>query len=297
MTRQAHDQFAKQYLEELLSLVGQVETSRDVPSEVRQIDVWFVPTEPQNAQAEMLGLLGKIAANACLLEPFRNPPTPVEVRNCLLKLYSLHGELLRQARREGNSLAEVNLPLLWILSPSASTRLINGFKAELNSEENWTEGVYFFPNLFKTAIVAINQLPVNQDTLWLRVLGRGTTQQQAINQLIALPAENPLRRNILELLANWRINLEIRQNLDSEDDRELIMNLSPAYQQWREATLLEGREEGQRLMVENLLEGRFGSLDEQLSQIIEPMMQLPPRERIQLLLNLSREELLTRFRG
>ncbi|MEC4893657.1 MAG: hypothetical protein SAL07_14785, partial [Oscillatoria sp. PMC 1051.18] len=59
----------------------------------------------------------------------------------------------------------------------------------------------------------------------------------------------------------------------------------------------EGREEGQRLMVENLLEGRFGSLDEQLSQIIEPMMQLPPRERIQLLLNLSREELLTRFRG
>ncbi|MEC4986869.1 MAG: hypothetical protein SAK42_22430 [Oscillatoria sp. PMC 1076.18] len=223
------------------------------------------------------------------------------MRNCLLKLYSLHGELLRQARREKNSLAEVNLPLLWILSPSASTKLINGFKAELNSEENWTEGVYFLPNFFKTAIVAINQLPVNQDTLWLRVLGRGTTQQQAINELIALPAENSLRRNILELLANWRINLEIRQNLDNEDDRELIMNLSPAYQQWREATLLEGREEGkeegQRLMVENLLEGRFGSLDEELSQIIEPMMQLPPRERIQLLLNLSREELLARFRG
>jgi len=32
MTRQLHDQFAKQYLEELLAPLGQVETSRDVVS-------------------------------------------------------------------------------------------------------------------------------------------------------------------------------------------------------------------------------------------------------------------------
>lgn len=33
-----------QYLAELLTPLGHVETSRDVVSEVRQIDVWFVPS-------------------------------------------------------------------------------------------------------------------------------------------------------------------------------------------------------------------------------------------------------------
>lgn len=73
------------------------------------------------------------------------------------------------------------------------------------------------------------------------------------------------------------------------------MNLSPAYLRWRNDTFQEGTLEGQRIMVENLLEERFGSLDEELSQIIARIMQLPVRERTRLLLQLSREELLERF--
>ena len=38
MTRFIHDQFAKQYLTELLSPLGTVETSKDISSEVRQVD-------------------------------------------------------------------------------------------------------------------------------------------------------------------------------------------------------------------------------------------------------------------
>ena len=38
MTRFIHDQFAKQYLTELLTPYGQVETSKDITAEVRQID-------------------------------------------------------------------------------------------------------------------------------------------------------------------------------------------------------------------------------------------------------------------
>jgi len=44
MTRQPHDQLAKEYLEELLAPLGEVKTSKDVKSEVQEIDVWFVPT-------------------------------------------------------------------------------------------------------------------------------------------------------------------------------------------------------------------------------------------------------------
>lgn len=75
------------------------------------------------------------------------------------------------------------------------------------------------------------------------------------------------------------------------------MNLSQAYLEWREATLQEGVQEGQRQVVENLLRVRFGSLDEELERVIEPLLQLPPQEYSRLLLELSREELLTRFGG
>ncbi len=43
MTRFIHDQFAKDYLEELLSSLGEVKSARVVRGEVREIDVWFSP--------------------------------------------------------------------------------------------------------------------------------------------------------------------------------------------------------------------------------------------------------------
>jgi hypothetical protein len=94
MTRQIHDQFAKEYLEELLTPLGTIKKSRKVKSEVQEIDVWFEPL-PSPASAELpLGLLGKMAATSCLFEPFRNPPSEVEIRSCLLKLYAVHGDIL-----------------------------------------------------------------------------------------------------------------------------------------------------------------------------------------------------------
>ncbi len=42
MTRFIHDRFAKEYLEELLSPMGTVNVGRDVTSEVREIDVYFI---------------------------------------------------------------------------------------------------------------------------------------------------------------------------------------------------------------------------------------------------------------
>ncbi len=304
MTRQPHDQFAKQYLEELLAPLGQVETSREVSPEVRQVDVWFVPTPTPATEPQNLGLLGQMAATASLFEPFRNAPTPVEVLDCQSKLNSVRSEMRRKARREGNAFAEADWPRLWILSPSCSARLLNGFGAKLDELGNWSQGVYFLPEFQKMALVAINQLPVTEDTLWLRVLGKGGTQQRAIDELLALPKENPFRRNILEILANWRINVNESENL-SEEDRELLMNLSPAYLRWQEETLQKGRQEGRQegrleerqKMVENVLKARFGSLDEELSGALAPMLQLPPEELTCLLLTLSREELLERFGG
>ncbi|NEQ70905.1 MAG: hypothetical protein F6K21_36535 [Symploca sp. SIO2D2] len=74
------------------------------------------------------------------------------------------------------------------------------------------------------------------------------------------------------------------------------MHLAPLYQQEREQVLQQGVQQGERLVVNNLLQVRFGDLDEELGAIIEPLLALPPEEFPPMLLQLSREELLARFR-
>ncbi|MFN5968657.1 MAG: hypothetical protein ACK48H_01490, partial [Microcystis sp.] len=88
MTRQIHDQFAKEYLEELLAPLGNIKKSKKVKSEVQEIDVWFEPASSPSRTELTLGLLGKMAATSCLFEPFRNPPSEIEIRSCISKLYT-----------------------------------------------------------------------------------------------------------------------------------------------------------------------------------------------------------------
>lgn len=293
MTRFPHDQFAKDYLKELLTPLGEVETSRDVAGEVREIDVWFTPAPQSPGDAQCLGLLGRFAASPSIFEPFRNAVTPSQIRSCLSKLFDVQADLERQAKREKTSVQEAALPRLWILSPTASVPLLNGFKATLD-EDNWSRGVYFLGDSFRTALVAIHQLPRTPDTLWLRILGRGRVQQLAVDELEALPVKNPFRSNALELLYSLRINLEASQNLD-EEDRELIMQLSPLYLQRLEEATQQGRRAERRATIENLLRVRFGSVDDTLAAIIPQLLELPPEEFTRELLQLSREELLARF--
>ena len=139
----------------------------------------------------------------------------------------------------------------------------------------------------------IHQLLENEDTLWLRVLGKGGTQKRAVEELTELPENNPFRENLLEILADWRKNLELRDNLSREEE-EVIMNLSPAYLQQIE----DWKQEERFSLITSLLEGRFGSLDTELSGVVAKIANIPISERTQLLLslgNLSREELLQRL--
>ncbi len=54
-------------------------------------------------------------------------------------------------------------------------------------------------------------------------------------------------------------------------------------------------EQGERLVVENLLKARFGSLDPDLSVIIDRILLLPVEEFTPLIINSSRTELIAHF--
>jgi flagellar biosynthesis/type III secretory pathway protein FliH len=152
---------------------------------------------------------------------------------------------------------------------------------------------------------------MTEDTLWLRVLGKGKIQTEAITEVVQLSKENDKWNRLVEIFASWRKNLELNSDVNDEEVKELIMSLSPAYlkqrEEWKQEGIEEGRQEGrqegqkdgQRLMIESLLAVRFGNLDQELSVIVTRMMELSLTERTQLLLNLSnlsREELLARFK-
>ncbi|MFM6437315.1 MAG: flagellar assembly protein H, partial [Microcystis panniformis] len=110
------------------------------------------------------------------------------------------------------------------------------------------------------------------------------------------------RVNALELLLNLRTSLTNDQELEQED-RELIMRLSPLYTSrlqeeldaGRQQGLQQGLQQGERLVVENLLKARFGSLDPDFSVIIDRILLLPVEEFTPLILNSSRTELIAHF--
>jgi Domain of unknown function (DUF4351) len=238
MSKNPFDQFSKQLLEEILSPFGSVETSYEVSGEPQFVDVYFEPSFPAVIMPHELGLLGRIAQTPCLLEPFRNQPTSIEIRSCLLKLFQVHGDYLRKSKREQESLQEKDLPYLWILASSASENLLNGFGA--TSSKDWGSGVYFFSPSFKTAIIAINQLSCNEATLLLRILGKGQTQKQAVSEVLAFDIRDPRRSAILKLLTNWKISLEITGQ--AEVEKEFMMALSQAYFDWEQKTMQTGEQ-------------------------------------------------------
>ncbi len=257
MTRLLHDQFAKQFLEELLSPFGEVKTSQNIAAEVRQVDVLFVPKTPNAIALRSLGLLGKMAATSAIFEPFRNPVTADEVCSCVLKLLILQADRDREAKRDDRELADDRCQL-WILTPTASPDLLARFGAKLKKDK----GVYYLAEGFKSAIVVIHKLPRTPQTLWLRMLGRGNVQQGAIAEFNALPNGTPFKDDILQVLSNFFALLEVRRDLTSED-QELAMQLSPLYLERLQTATEQGIERGIRTeifaSISIVLELKFGT--------------------------------------
>lgn len=307
MTKNPFDQFAKQFFEAFLSPYGEVKLNYEIPGEPRFVDVLFAPSS-QSSIPESLGLLRRVASNPCLIEPFRNQPTYEEIRSCIYKLLHVHFNFQRIARSDEEKLSEDELIQLWIITPSVSENLLNYSTAALR--EDWISGIYFLSGILKTAIIAVNDLPRTPETTLFRLFGRGRVQNQAVEEILALPKDDNRRALALQILSTWKISIELIQQAEETDteDEDLIMILSEAYREWEEKTERRGKEQGieqglvlgQRIVVENLLKARFGEVDSELDNIIPSLLALPTEEYTSLLLQLSgmsREELIARFQS
>jgi hypothetical protein len=259
MTRTAHDEFAKDWLKSFLSDFGQVETEFQISSEARHVDVYFQP-RMDISPPHSLGLVGKMIANPCLIEPFRNPIPEREICNCLGKSAALGDQMLAESKRQRRDCQHLPLtkrfrfrqrPFLWMITPTLSDNLQQDFI--LSQRRDWGEGIYFTGKAQRGAIIAVHSLPAILDTLWLRLLGRDRVQKQAIRELMALPLDHPYRELTLRHVAILQQNLKARQNI-SKDLRKVIMTLSITYEQIESEILQRGLEQGLERGLEQGLE-------------------------------------------
>ncbi len=292
MTTKPHDQFSKLYLKGMLSPFAQeVEISFELPlGESQQVDVWFIPNSHQPI-AE-LGFLGKMATTPALLEVFRNPMSEKDLLACVEKLCKVRGELYRRARREHRKLQVNDKPHLWMIVPTASKKTIEDCNAKPHCD--WGEGFFFLGKMLRIGFVVVHQLPITPETLFLRMLGRGTVQTQAFAELLQLP-EQPLKTFALEKFTKLQLMIKNQTTL-SKADREILSNIDGIYEEWRNTTKQEGREEGReeadRASITGMLAAKFGAIDSELETVIPKLLVLDPTERARSVMSLSRQALL-----
>jgi hypothetical protein len=241
MARNIHDRFTKEWLKQLLPDFGTVEIESQIMGKIRTIDVVFHPDQTAIDHLPDLGLLGKMLVNPCAIEAFRNPVPEYEVSNCGYKRFSLERDLVAIAKQKKQPLPKQDYPRLWVLTPTFSKTLKDDFNVE--TDPTWGPGIYFRCNAERTGIIAIHELPKTKDTILLRLLGKGAVQAEAIKELTNLPKDHPYLQETLRHISILQINLKLRHN-KTKDIKEVIMNLSPAYEKWHEETLAEGRTEG-----------------------------------------------------
>jgi len=234
--------------------LGDVVLDARIAGQSRRGDVLFTERRARPAHRRRLGTLGDIARGELLIEPFRNAPGEFDVKGCVLKVVELEAREARAARRAGRKASANAAPSLCVIVPSMSDAFARAMGIQPMPGK---PGLHTLLGAsWRTAVVVANELPEGPATMWLRLLGRGKVQAQAVRELSALGEHEPLRDATLELLVAWQQSLPPPAE-QSEDERELTMNLEQVYERWERKTLARGKAEGLREgKAEGLREGK-----------------------------------------
>ena len=278
MTQNPFDAFSKEYLADLLEPFGIVERSFEVPGESKFIDVLFLPTNTADTSS-LKGLLKQVVSTPSLLEIYSGVPTIDEVSTCLHELFWLREDIVRKANSADRTLTENDYPQLWILAASLSEPLKK--ECAVIHKPGFPRGFYHFPSpIVRTIMVSLKDLPSTPNTLWMRVLGRGKTQENAIAEVVALPLSDPRRGPILRMLCAWKL-VTIEKNPSLFENAETTTMAYPQiFLDWEAATeergLRRGLERGQQIgqqiggrekalsIVLRLLHRRIGTMNDAL---------------------------------
>jgi hypothetical protein len=279
MTQNPFDAFSKEFLADLLEPFGTVERSFEVPGESKYIDLLFLPIGPTTRpKPKVTGSLKQVISTPSVLEIYSGSPSEDEVFTCLTKLCWLREDIVRKANRDDRKLTDNEYPRLWILAHSLSAPVRKKFAVIRKSRS--IPGMYQFPNpALRTIMVSLQELPDRPDTLWMRLLGRSSTQEQAIQEVLALSLEDPRRTPLLRMLCAWKI-VTIKTHPSLFNDLEATKMAYPqvfldweaaTQQRWQDIGEQRGAQEKALTIALRLLNRRIGMLDETLESRIKQL--------------------------
>jgi len=195
------------YIETLFTNNPRILVSPEVVAEAKLVDVLFEPDI--NKSRTSLGLLGELTSTPCIIQSLRWTPDAQEVRTCISHFLTwtseTHGgiipvnETFKDTDQEEPEQEDNKTQL--IIVPSIFPDHFEGFGVKPSAMN--ISGVYNLPPIFCTTIVVTNELPVDVSTLWLRILGRGETQRQAIMEFFNVGIDNPLYTLARQQLQQW----------------------------------------------------------------------------------------------
>ncbi|AUX28069.1 MULTISPECIES: hypothetical protein [Sorangium] len=241
------DQFAKSLLRDGLSLVSAAETEVEVLAATQKIDVFSVPDPARDAERARMGLLGELAAEPSLFEPFHGTPSLRQVRRCLRKQLTWHHELERRARAAAGAVVPeedadappqppVAFPALVVISPGRPETVLDAYRCEPAQP-----GVYHAVPGLVTRVVVLAELPRTRATLMLRLLGSGRVLREALADLTALPDDAWEKSIATPLLIHFRLGTQ-EPAIDEED--EVSAEIRAWVKEYEQKLRAEARTEG-----------------------------------------------------
>jgi hypothetical protein len=225
-----------EYLKSILGDDNRIRINAEVIGEAELVDVLFEP-DPTKSRAN-LGVLGSLTSVPCIIDTLHSPP---ESPDSIEILCLIHNWLSWYAEEYGGIVpvdeapphidkkiqpplpVDSNKAQLIIFPTVQYDDIINGFGGRPSPLN--IPGLYTLPPaLCNTTFVFTQLLPVDTSTLWLRLLGRGETQRQAIIELVNSDIDNPLYALARQQLRAWyQVLLEDRAD---EESQELMQSLA-----------------------------------------------------------------------
>lgn len=204
------DAFAKEFLTQELADVGEVESSAIRVAPEQYIDVQFTRTK---APPPSPSLLHELAGQGSLWEPFSTLPNLHNLRDNIEKHLAYNRDT-RAKRKEREW--EPPHARLWITAPFSvdpkhplqDIASLHRHLADLNFSSDAARGPGFYTlgPAWNVGLIVLDELPVHDGTLCLRLLGRDPTLKHAVARLkerIQLGHDED--RQTLRLLLRWGI--------------------------------------------------------------------------------------------
>jgi Domain of unknown function (DUF4351) len=249
--RNRFDYVAKQIGEAALRRSGTIVAQAEINSETQYADLRHEPDPASKAELAELGLLGRLAAHACLIEVYSEAPSPSDFRACLAKHLAFWQQRVRDTRRSAQPQLREDAvaPFLWIITAGKPTALLTTLKPEA-APDDWPLGVSFFcGDVLRVGIIVASELPRDPTTLLVRLMAAGPLLAPAVKEVAALPPTAPARVIAEPVLLQLQRILGQEPNLDP-NEQEFIMAMIKS---WEEA-----RQEGRQEVLLRVLRLRFG---------------------------------------